>query len=458
MEDEPLTTTRSAKPSRLSISAALDTPQEHQALTYYMQCHVERSNDWPELVGRWDDHLKYAFDGHSYSAPPILSLAISAVSHATFGKAQGNHAALTAGSRQYSKALVNINRALGNATEAIHDNVLLAVMLLSFYENCVVGKALDYSGRDIEIMGSASFAHHDGAMAMLKLRQQLHQRSSRSMELDKLVRRQLMRTCLLRSMPPPTWFQDGLKFGEQHGSALELDRCMVEAAKLRHQTRSLDSDLAGLTTVARPADVARLRRILARAQTLDDVLILWADQRPTDDRYRILTVESSGRAEAGDRIFDSTVHLYPSIGHAGLWGYYRTVRLIVNDIMLKILSVFGMSPGLLTISLLQATSSRVLLLANDLCRGIPYMLGLIEPRLEPGQDVIAVVKVPASLKPAVRASTAYFLCWPLNEAIMMSRIPDRHRHYIRDRLLDISEIVDDGVMAKVALVFSPMLD
>ena len=91
------------------------------------------------------------------------------------------------------------------------------------------------------------FAHYDGAMPVFNLRRQLDQRINCSMELDKLVPRQLMRSLLLRSMPLPSWLQEGSQYGE-HGFVLELDCCMVEAVKLRHQASSLCVDSASLST------------------------------------------------------------------------------------------------------------------------------------------------------------------------------------------------------------------
>lgn len=84
-------------------------------------------------------------------------------------------------------------------------------------------------------MASRSFAHHDSAMAVLNFRRQLDQHTDYSMELDKLVRRQLTRSLLLPSMPVLSWLRDGSQYGE-HGFAIELDRCMVGAVTRASQS------------------------------------------------------------------------------------------------------------------------------------------------------------------------------------------------------------------------------
>ena len=74
-----------------------------------------------------------------------------------------------------------------------------------------------------------------------------------------------------------------------------------------------------------------------------------------------------------------------------------------------------------------------------------------------GNVVNIVTEVWVSLKVAIRATAASFLCWPLAMATMISGIPERHQHYSRSRLLDVSEMVNDGVLERIAPGFSPML-
>jgi len=264
-----------------------------------------------------------------------------------------------------------------------------------------------------------------------------------------------MRSLLLRSIPLPSWLRDGSQYGE-HGFALELDRYMVGAAKLRHQASSLSAGCASLSISDRYDEMVRLRRLLAEAQTLDDVLVIWANNLPTEYWYSTRTVQDDGRVETGNRVFDGTVHIYPTVGHAGVWNRYRALRLTANDIMLKTLSVLAESPNSDTESLEEAAKLRIQRLAGDLCASVPYMLGLIETHQVAGHGATVITKVPASLKVAVKASTASFLCWPLTMATMVSGISERHQRYLRNRLLDVSEIVDDGVLEIIAAGFSPI--
>lgn len=96
--------------------------------------------------------------------------------------------------------------------------------------------------------------------------------------------------------------------------------------------------------------------------------------------------------------------LFTSIRHAGMWNRYYALRLTVNDIMLKTLSILAKSFQLDTKSLEEAAHLRMLHLANDLCASVPYTLGLIEPHQAAVHDGIVVFKVPPSLNVAVKAT------------------------------------------------------
>ena len=432
-----------------SITPALHVPLDDQALCYYSRSYVEVSYGFPEIV---DGHLKYASADWCYLQPQsILSLAILAVSHATFGRARNSHAALAVGCKSYLNALVKTNMALKDVGDATHDEVILAVMLLSFYENAATDKMSPVS--NLQVMASRSFAHHDGAMALLYLRRQLGQRISCSIELDKLVRRQLMRSLLLRSMPLPIWLRNGSQYGE-HGFALELDHCMVGAAELRHRASILCTDSVSLSKSDGHGDIVGLRRLLAEAQTLDNVLAIWANELPSENRYSIQAVQKDGLVETGNKILDDIIHIYPTVGHAGMWNRYHALRLTINDILLKTLSILDESFQLDTKSLEEAAHLRMLYLANDLCASVPYTLGLVQPHHAAVHNGTVVSNIPASVNVAVKATTASLLCWPLTMATMLSGIPERHHLYLRNRLLDVSEIVNDGVLRGVAAGFS----
>ncbi|CAG8954325.1 hypothetical protein HYFRA_00005948 [Hymenoscyphus fraxineus] len=420
------------------ISPPLQVSLADQALTYYSNFWVEAPRYLPEIA---ESHLKYITPIVCYSQPDsILSLAISAVSHATFSRARKLHDALAVASKKYSKALLNMNLALTNATEAKHDDVIIAIMLLSFYENCVVDKnSQAASSEGIQVTGARSFAHHDGAMAVLKLRRRQDNCTKPSSDVDKLVRRQLIRSLLLRSLPIPAWLRNGEEYGES-GFALALDKYMVEAAELRYQSSTQYS--SELSKPGSGSEQVRLHGLLERAQNLDFALMIWAGNLPIEYSYSNRTVQVSEHVQTDEKIFDETVHIYQTVAHAAIWNRYRAIRLTVNDIILKTITSITWSFGL---AIDQAdTKSVIQFLTDDMCASIPYMLKLIDIH-----ETTATPRPTSEI--SVKATTAFLLAWPLAMTTMLSRIPGRHLRYLKSRLLDVSEIANDGVLERVAV-------
>lgn len=438
----------------MHVVPGLIISQEDQALAYFSRHHVEVPDDWPEIADRWDNHLKYALcEWSSHGQQTVLGLAILAVSHAAFGRTRHDRTVLATASLHYSKALIKANTALATPKQATSDGVLLAVMLLSFYENVMLDQTPFTSDQSMESIGSRAFAHHDGAISMLKLRQQSQQRTSRSTQLDMLVRRQLVRTLLLRYMPVPPWLRSGKQFGEQ-GLAFDLECFMIQTAELRHQRNDLLVDFAKPTVSARSDRLSQLCRLLADTQTLDNVLVIWADHLPSQFHYTTVTVQNIGCAWTSQNTLDGTVHIYSTTGHASVWNRWRSLRLILNEIMLKLSPTLTQTLGPTTALLEQPARSTIHSLVDDICASVPYVLGFLGFQTEGEGNLIVKVKVPTSLKERCKASSASSLCWPLNEAIMVSEITERHRRYLRDRILDVSEIVDDGIMKRIAADFS----
>lgn len=354
--------------------------------------------------------------------------------------------------KNYSQALAKTNSALTSANEATNDGVLLAVMLLSFYENSVTSSTPVVSNQSINGIASRTFAHHDGALAMLKLRRQQSQRTHTSIELDKLIRRQLIRSLLLRSMPVPPWLRDGLNFGEV-GIGHKMDRYMVLLAKLQHQASYLCVDSQSLAK-EEPEKIAKLRSLLAEAEALDKAFVVWERGLPAEYEYSMHGVAKDGEAGSGNKIFNSIVHMYLTVGHAGMWNRYRALRLSANNIVIKVLIRLGEHSKPDTKVVWEAATLRIQCLADDFCASMPYVLGMLgKDRAKHDADV--VIKTSSSLKDTVTASTASFLCWPLSMVITLSAIPERHRLYFKARLLDLSVIVDDGLLERLATSSSP---
>ena len=98
----------------------------------------------------------------------------------------------------------------------------------------------------------------------------------------------------------------------------------------------------------------------------------------------------------------------------------------------------------------EAAESRVQALANDLCASMPYLFGILDIPFLLQQNEQLSVKTATDLQGVVTASTASLLCWPLAMANMITCLPHRHAFYLKNRLRDVSELVDDGLLGRLA--------
>ena len=428
----------------------LGIPLKDQALTYYSHFYNTRPFQSPEMM---DSHLNHAHPSLCYVQPSsLLSLAIFSLSHAFFGRAQRSNVALNAGRRYYASALVRTNAALSHPKEACEDEVLLAAMLLSIYENSIADNTTGDSS-NIKILAPKSFAHHDGAISLLYLRQRQGQRKKEGLAIDKFVRRQLLRSLVTRSITIPIWLRDGEAYGE-HGYALELDRYIVDIAKLKHQVNIVSTSLECETKAPDLNEPSKLSHLLMQAQTIGDALVAWADHLPEEGWIATHIVRDGEAGEASQRIFDRTVHIYPTLGHGGMWLRYRALRLLVLNAVLELLALSShdVAPALIAKaeSLRQTTLLKIKRLADDMCFALPYMLAFIDTDNLADGGVAFIADPLNERRTALRSTTASFLCWPLTIVTMVKGIPGRHRAYLRDRLLDVSQIVSDGVLEKIA--------
>ncbi|TGO44099.1 hypothetical protein BCON_0603g00030 [Botryotinia convoluta] len=318
------------------------------------------------------------------------------------------------------------------------DEVFLTV-LLSHFESSVTQKA-QFVAKDIKVIAAKAFTHHDGAIAI----DSSTSHENAGSELDKITRRHFVLSLLLRSMPIPSWLKNGSVFGEI-GSSLVLDQCLVEVADLGYCVNHVSIGLDGISARESGQITTKMRGVLVLAQELETKLVKWAKEIPMVDYWSTfrVTVDDDDEPGAND-IFDQMVHLYPSVSHAAMWAQHRAIRLHVNDIILKVFhsKIESSNPD----TKFHKDIIRLIMekLALDFCASLPFVLGWVEL----GGTGMKMIR--KGRRNAVKASTASLFCWPLNVSTVVSEIPEQHRSYLKSRLRDVSELVDDGVLETIA--------
>ncbi|TGO07281.1 hypothetical protein BTUL_0297g00040 [Botrytis tulipae] len=398
---------------------------EHSSIFSPASSTIRRHPSWPITSPERASHTR--------PTRSTLQLAILAIAHTTFGRSTKNVAALTIGSKIYSQSLAATNLTLRSSWRVVMDGVILTVLHLSHFENSMTQKAQSVT-EDIEIIAANAFNH-------LMARFTSHENAGS--ELDKITRRHLVRSLLLRSMPIPSWLKNRSIFGEI-GSSLVPDQCLVEVADLRYCVNHISIGLDDIPASESGQIVTKVRGVLVPAQELEMKLVKWAKEIPMMDYWSTFRVRDDEEEPGANDIFDQTVHLYPSISHAAMWAQYRAIRLHVNEIILKVFHREIESSNPDTKFYKNIVRLNMEKLALDFSASLQFVLGWVEL----GRTGMKMIR--KGRRDAVKASTASLFCWPLTVSTMISEIPEQHRSYLKSRLRDVSELVDDGVLETIA--------
>ena len=170
---------------------------------------------------------------------------------------------------------------------------------------------------------------------------------------------------------------------------------------------------------------------LTSALTIDTDLAEWVATLPLECKYTTVTLRSKSKDFLSDYH-----HSYRDIGTATLWNHYRSIRILVNEIVLdqfihlKELFSPDSAPDILSLyeSQIRASKFTIMKLIYDICASVPFHLRYHNNR-EGWQSVPA----------PPRAVNGRNLLWPLYVAGKTSLCPEAARAWVVGRLEAIGE-------------------
>jgi hypothetical protein len=128
--------------------------------------------------------------------------------------------------------------------------------------------------------------HIDRSNAILKAWQQRDPMNKRSLGIDKLVRRQVVRAALHRSTSVTPWLEDIAIFGESRFS-LELDRWTVNITRIHGKVQGFSHVLDSFTQNSKYPAIAQLKDLTKEAINLDNEIFLWTARYSPGWYYQI---------------------------------------------------------------------------------------------------------------------------------------------------------------------------
>ena len=372
-----------------------------------------------------------------------LSLATSALAaNLTFAWfARGPDSELA--STLFGKALVLTQAAINDPMQNMTDETLVTVLLLGTYD------VLSRGSRSQRPSG----LHKNGALALVKHRGTLNFETELSRRLLIAVRHQVIRIALQKGEQIPSdpivWQNSGPM---PENPATALDVFAAELADLKARVESLRiptsyplsppqvSTARAISSTSRSENPLKISQsALTTALSLDARLAEWPKSIPTF--WHPISVPSSSCIDpsiVAAGLYGSSCDIYPSIYVAGLWNWYRALRVATIKIIVtcqRALVHTNFRDDLCTTP--EYLTEIVQMLVDEFCASIPFNLGnrtrptppnkldgVVYPHL-PSTDVIgdfrnAVATSRAEHMRTAACSGGWFLLDPIREIIQVT--------------------------------------
>jgi hypothetical protein len=246
----------------------------------------------------------------------------------------------------------------------------------------------------------------------------------------------------------PDWLQQGEGFGEA-GPAMQIDSFMVRVAAFR--SRALE--FFPRASVALPTSIPDLDILAHTGKQLEGDLVDWAESMSGEWKCNKSTTPEATNKNADDDSYEGHRNSYTSHGHASLWLRQRALRLIINSIFIKFISV-RMQHGTNHEHLLwkqERMRGNLDLISRELCGDISYFFSPGPSDLEPSLTLTAVVpllRVPTR-ELTILPSLASILAWPLAVAVSTENVPEPQRRWLQRKLSVVADSLGDAILHDV---------
>ncbi|MCJ1377863.1 hypothetical protein MMC17_000959 [Xylographa soralifera] len=430
MIDLPRQTRAVSEPGLLGIDwfavtppCALSVPIESQAMCYFFQNYVCEAS---QPSKGYFDYLPSIFSSNNAVGSSLIDAVISL---GMVGLSNTKHASeiMIPAKERYSLALQATNSALRNEENAKADQVLITVMLLGLYETntCTSPRSMQ------------SWTQHiSGAVQLLRLRGKEQLQTRTGHQLFRQLRGQVVINCMQRRARIPDdiaeWTLAAMAF-ENPGEIIEssLSFIVIKFCNLR---ASMDSI----------RDYRDSARVVSAAFDIDAELADWATRCPVQYVYNTVIIQS--RSES---VFSDYYHTYDNIWTAWTWNSYRSIRILLNELLLEQLAHLSQYPfdypepydeysSLPYEAQILCCKSLLVQLTQDICASVPFYLGYHNQ-----QDGLGSVQVPPA------AAGGNLLLWPLYTAACTNFVSDMMRSWVIGRLEKIADVM--GIRQATAL-------
>ncbi|RAL02839.1 C6 zinc finger domain protein [Aspergillus ibericus CBS 121593] len=294
-----------------------------------------------------------------------LHVSTLAVSFFSVSAWTGNRAFLQSAEQLFVKALAKTRKALQGDISRNVDDILMAILLLSTYEEFCAMKEGRYPTR----------THLRGAVALVNSKSPAQRSSILSLTLETAVQVQLVKSS--KGLPYPTMATPTVWRTAPAAPQTATTQLWMATSELASLRQAWDQ-----FNYANAYHIKEVEELLARAIRLDAQLEAWTYALPTHWKPVPATSIPPSVRQAG--MYKNRCDCYTDMWVAGTWNFYRDSRIVVQNIIRCCLELL---PGS-TSEQIQASVEMIYRLSLDMCGTVPYILGSQTMSVHVGQEKI----------------------------------------------------------------------
>ncbi|KAJ5587654.1 uncharacterized protein N7459_003419 [Penicillium hispanicum] len=411
-------------------SLVLSLPLEDHALNYWVRNYTAWPNDLNGIDYEYGVYALHYFN--STASDSTLQLAVSAFSLAIFGRAMHFDKALKNSQVSYSRSIRRMRADITTLSNETVGQLLVATLLMATYDNIMHPEGSKSTlGLPASAGGprsSMDIGHCQGTVGLLQVQQ--HQGWSQSKSLESAIRRPIVRSCLLQGVAVPEWLRDDkLYIGED--PMLQLDYLLVNLTILR--SNALDILQENDKTIQDRAE--RLQTISTEAQELDLAFENWSRAIPDKWKFSVLYSHHAANQTANDLLYEGSIHIYSSHGHATVWNRYRAGRLILNNMHMRLLLALAEYSTQVALTTTQIHKCRTTICSTttDLCCSVFFFYDC-----------------KANFEDGLSPMMATLLAWPLAIAISSEYAPRAQKQWLKRKLEAVSRVLGANLLVSIA--------
>ena len=345
---------------------------EHEALCFFFDNYATAPRD--DLTNRgFFEYILPVFEKAPSDSPAALATIAVATNMHTLWKYEGPDQPFPHSC--YTRAVSSTKAAIEDPNLSKSDNLLLAVLLLDFYD--VISRRLSNMPPPEQ--------HQDGALALVRHRGKDNFKTDLGTRLLFAIRHR----CVTAALEGRGAFEcDGPLWDEEanmpSNPAIDLDllccrfgKIQKEAAKiLSFQALIQRKDVGGPPNERQlQVDGAELLSVMQRAMLLDNDLMRWYETAPNDWRAALVANTELHPSIQMAGIYGGYCEVYPHIHVARIINLHRCARILVLQVIDRCLELLETSSKHHTNPVQSKIRTNLQTLVDGICSTIPFFLG-----------------------------------------------------------------------------------